>query len=550
MCMLGATAVLAGPVWDWESMSDRRVARARAPSVGGESEADPSDEIQYETDSAWHLLKSYSLLTVRDSCGSIHRLLQAVIQGNHRHAQQSAAVSVCVATLRRLWLFDTADSETWRAAGVLVEHIKVVGRQAAALGMHRLEMAQLLTGTASYYSVVLSQFGEAQECLQQGLTLQSAAATRDDCLLLDMAQTMHELGKVLRYRGKLGPAEQYLRDALRIHQQADHATKRKRVAEVLHELGVLYVKRHELPTAEQYLLRSKELKQCLLEEEAPGSATADLAATLHQLAVVATNTKPARLDEAEALLQEALRLEMLSVVDTGKPATARASFQLDDGNLDRVAVTVDTAAGTACSTAVASTLQQLARVSIRRGQLDAARTYLDRALRMQQAVYRSDLHVNVASTEHQLGIVARTKEDWAAASKHFLNALRIRRAMYHTQGDHPEVSATLHELGKLSKLQGRSDDARRYLDEEQGILSRLLQGRDGQGLGARGAGQEWLLLQGRITGMCYLRSLARELGDRDAAAAHSATIKQLKSRLQVLRRLLHTHNRNAEFRGV
>jgi hypothetical protein len=42
---------------------------------------------------------------------------------------------------------------------------------------------------------------------------------------------------------------------------------------------------------------------------------ADLAATLHQLAVVATNSKPARLDEAEALLQEALRLEMLSVVD-------------------------------------------------------------------------------------------------------------------------------------------------------------------------------------------------------------------------------------------
>jgi hypothetical protein len=48
-----------------------------------------------------------------------------------------------------------------------------------------------------------------------------------------------------------------------------------------------------------------------------GSSTvlADLAATLHQLAVVATNSKPARLDEAEGLLQEALRLEMLSVVD-------------------------------------------------------------------------------------------------------------------------------------------------------------------------------------------------------------------------------------------
>jgi hypothetical protein len=142
-------------------------------------------------------------------------------------------------------------------------------------------------------------------------------------------------------------------------------------------------------------------------------------------------------------------------------------------------------------------------------------------------VYRSDLHVNVASTEHQLGIVARTKEDWAAANTHLLNALRIRRSMYRTQ-DHPEVSASLHELGKLAKLQGRCHDARRYLEEEQSVLVRLLEGRDGGGAGS----QESLLLQARITGMCYLRTIARELGDRDAMLAHSATIKQLKSRLQ------------------
>jgi tetratricopeptide (TPR) repeat protein len=103
----------------------------------------------------------------------------------------------------------------------------------------------------------LCQFAEAQECLQQGLTLQSAAPCRDDAILLDMAQTMGELGKVLRYRGKLANAESYLRDALRIHQQTEHGGKQKCVADLLHELGVLYVKRHELTTAEQYLLRSK-----------------------------------------------------------------------------------------------------------------------------------------------------------------------------------------------------------------------------------------------------------------------------------------------------
>ena len=108
-CILGSAAVLAGHM-QWESMrmhvrrpstsvcalSSREAARnakrrdVRESSGSGlgsgvindgfetdeESEADPSDRIQHDTDNAWHLLKSYSLLTVRDSCGSIHRLLQ------------------------------------------------------------------------------------------------------------------------------------------------------------------------------------------------------------------------------------------------------------------------------------------------------------------------------------------------------------------------------------------------------------------------------------------------------------------------------------------
>lgn len=103
-CVLGGAAVLAG---QWESVRKRRASTSvcapreaarnaetrdvRAHDASGcgretnakdgyetdeESEADPSDQIQHDTDNAWHLLKSYSLLTVRDSCGSIHRLLQ------------------------------------------------------------------------------------------------------------------------------------------------------------------------------------------------------------------------------------------------------------------------------------------------------------------------------------------------------------------------------------------------------------------------------------------------------------------------------------------
>ena len=50
--------------------------------------------------------------------------------------------------------------------------------QVGLLGVQRQVMAQLLTACAEYYSVVLSQFSEAQEALEQAFNLQQAAPCR------------------------------------------------------------------------------------------------------------------------------------------------------------------------------------------------------------------------------------------------------------------------------------------------------------------------------------------------------------------------------------
>eukprot|EP01048_Picozoa_sp_COSAG05_P003849 COSAG05_NODE_188_length_14697_cov_11.861145_13_plen_117_part_00 len=94
------------------------------------------------------------------------------------------------------------------------------------------------------------------------------------------------------------------------------------------------------------------------------------AVTLHHLAQVAKASKPPRLDEAESLLQTVLRLE-------SKAGFSRAGAR-------------------------ASTMQQLGRVAMRRGQLEAARRWLLDALQLHERAYGSQNHVNVATDHHQV----------------------------------------------------------------------------------------------------------------------------------------------------
>lgn len=64
---------------------------------------------------------------------------------------------------------------------------------------------------------------------------------------------------------------------------------------------------------------------------------------------------------------------------------------------------------------------------------------LQEALEIQHSAYDSDLHVNVAATLHQLGIVASTKGELGAARSRLEDALRIRRSLYRNQAAHHEV---------------------------------------------------------------------------------------------------------------
>jgi tetratricopeptide (TPR) repeat protein len=365
------------------------------------------EHLEDETDRLWGLMKSYSIFVVREGTASMHRLLQQVLRG--RQSSKSCRVSLgrCIWVLQELWCFEPADNTTWQEAGSLIEHIKSVGRFCAEYKTCRCECSALLTEAAMYTSMALSGFDEAQRLLELALQMQEELhGTGPD---ETTARIMYELGKVFRYRGNLDLAEETLQQALKMQQLVWTSHERLEIAVTLHEIGVIYFKKQDLAKAEAFLQRSLDLKRRLPRDSNSTRETQrrEEAVTLHHLAQVATASKPPRLDEAETLLQTALRLE-------GKATFSRAGAR-------------------------GSTLQQLGRVSIRRGKLDQARRYLLQALQLHESAYGSQQHVNVATDHHQLGLVEMNRRRYGEASEHLLSALRIRRSIY-VRGEHVDVA--------------------------------------------------------------------------------------------------------------
>ena len=67
-----------------------------------------AEEEEVRADEAWALMKSYSLLVVKDgeSRASLHRLLQLLLRSHQSPRAASVAISSCVWALLRLWRFE------------------------------------------------------------------------------------------------------------------------------------------------------------------------------------------------------------------------------------------------------------------------------------------------------------------------------------------------------------------------------------------------------------------------------------------------------------
>ena len=420
--------------------------------------SDKDDEVLAgETDRVWELLRHFSLLTMRGSrlkrIGSIHRLQQSVLRARCARAEETLCIERCIWAISKLWHFNQSDTYSWDSCSDHLEHVQALTRytlelmayenkkangngwknQCSMRWKYALKLAKLLTEAGSYSVVALSRFDSAQQLLDSAasihhhlaeiaktkrsniwsyFSIQEPSLTQQHKLEIDRATTLHHLGKVLRYNGRLEDSWTALTGALQMRKKL--SPQSAMVADTLHELGVLNLKRHELSLAEHQLQLSLVIKRQIKstssgkysqglgsekyftntqksffpfqfttkQKSAIESLETTEAATLHQLAIVATAKK--QYDVAERLLHEALALE-----------ESHDTRQRGDG--------VEPATRPFISRA--ATLQQLGRVALRRGLLDEAKGRLSEALELYKKAYgerRASVHVNVAAVHHQL----------------------------------------------------------------------------------------------------------------------------------------------------
>eukprot|EP00986_Skeletonema_menzelii_P016585 scaffold15100_cov130-Skeletonema_menzelii.AAC.2 len=455
-----------------------------------------------ESDVAWDLLKSFSLLSVKEGKGSVHRLLQQAMRNCQTDEESRHNLIICIDALRSLWTFKPEEFESWKEALQILDHVKCVVAHALEFeldAIYILKAAQLSLEAGVFSAMAVNAFVEALTSLHLSLSLlEKAKLGRNSSFQRLKAEVLHELGRVYRYQGSYNESERSLLESLEISQLVSRKDRsfRKFVANTLHELGVLEVKKHNLDSAAQFLQRSLELRRSLKDTESE-SINASCAATLHQLAAVHVARKPPSLDKAKALLQDALKM-------------CRQIGQR------------------------AATLKQLARVTIRQGNLEKAEVYLEQALELYLELYGDNkLHINIASVKFQQGALALQREQFDEAYLHFSECLRIRRHVYayarqvgaiggveisgtrkssvNANPVHLEISVVLHELGIVGFAQRRFSQAFQMLLEERSILENLHEI----------TSHSNRIYQARLTCLTWLRKCAKELGEESEAEKYT-----------------------------
>ncbi|KAL7542431.1 hypothetical protein ACHAXR_011824 [Thalassiosira sp. AJA248-18] len=462
----------------------------RSPSASSSFSA-----FEYEqSDASWDILKSFSLLSVKEGKGSVHRLLQQAMRACQSEEERVYYLTICIDAVASCWSFKHEENRTWKLSLTMLEHIKSVVESYYHLSTDcqncdlTLKVATLSRDCGVLSAMALNAFVEAQASLELSLKLLERAtlAKKRPEFRKARAVSLYELSKIHRYQGFYDKAHRCLMDSLGLNNADDCLT-----ADTLHELGILEVKKHNLDSAASFLQQSLKIRRSFHCDQ----INANSAATLHQLAAIHVARKPPSLDKAKTLLQEALSL----------------SRQIGQR---------------------AATLKQIARVTIRQGSLDQAESYLEQALELYLELYGDNkLHINVAAVKFQQGALALQRELFDEAWRRFYECLRIRRHVYayarvgcsteDTNPIHFEVSCVLHELGAAGFAQKRFSQSMEMLLAERTILERLEE---------QVATHNDRIYQARLTNLTWLKKCAKEMGDDNKSILYSNERQTLKKR--------------------
>ena len=254
-----------------------------------------------ESDISWDILKSFSLLSVKEGRATIHRLLQQAMRSCQSREDSIYYITICIDAIVSYWSFKPDAIETWKPSLLLLEHVKSVVGYAQEYEFSEKETLRLslLSKEAGVLSAIyLNAFVEAQSSLETSLKLLEKRPTmaKSKEFRRARASTLHELSKIHRYQGRYHDAHQCLMDSLGLLNKSDDSL----TADIYHELGILEVKQHNLESATSFLERSLGIRRGLGDTD---SDHINASSTLHQLAAINVARKPPSLDKAKRLLK-------------------------------------------------------------------------------------------------------------------------------------------------------------------------------------------------------------------------------------------------------
>lgn len=312
--------------------------------------------------------------------------------------------------------------------------------------------------------VQLSQLGEAEPLIRQGLALRRAAGDP-----LGLGESLATLGRFYMNSGQLDSAETYLREALALREQAlpeDHPA----VAVNLSDLGVVLATKGQYEPAEAAYLRALEVQR-----KSSPTANENLGHTLQNLATNYLNQ--GNYEAAETYYREALSVDSTvygpehpvvamelanlgSVLENRQQYAAAEALLLESLRIRRLKLGTEhyhTAYG----------LIQLGSLMRKQQAYDRAETYLREALAIDERVLGPEhLHTGVAAS--RLGLTLMDQGNHAAAEPLLRRALAVFRK---NAGDrHYYTASSVCNLAYLLQLRHRNEEAEALFREGLPLL--------------------------------------------------------------------------------
>ncbi len=352
-------------------------------------------------------LRRYSLVNLSKDTLSIHRLVQAVIQGHLEMSEKKICIETALRVISDAFPIKSDDPESidmqkWLDCSRLLPHALATSAHAEILGVAPGLTSNILNQSGSYLREI-SDLYRAKELHEKALKLaEDSYGESDPCVAI----CLENLGRVLRDLGDLKAAKEHYEKALKIDKDF-YDSKHPHIAICEDGLGRVLFERNELAAAKEHFERALKIDEVIYN---PNHFTV------------------------------AIRLNNIGTVlhDQGDLKAAKEHYEK--------ALKIDEAFYGKDHPYIAIRLNNIGTVLHDQGYLKAAKEHYEKAIKIDEAFYGSE-NIRITTSLNNLGCVLLDMGDLKGSEVNFETALNILEKVYGPV--HPEINKLLCNLSYL-----------------------------------------------------------------------------------------------------